>query len=73
MESRRLTYSFSNAVTDLQNAGFQAESKSYGFSVMLQDSKTNYFIPSGHEHKEGISIPVDSGKPPVKWFIRPTI
>lgn len=73
MESRRPTYSFSNAVTDLQNAGFQAEPKAYGFSVMLQDSKTKYSVHCGYEHDEGISISVNSGKPPTRWFIRPTI
>jgi hypothetical protein len=40
---------------------------------MLQDSKTNYSVQCGHEHEEGISISVDSGKPSVRWFIRPTI
>ena len=73
METGKPVYSFTNAITDLQNAGFQTEPKAYGFSAILQDSRTKYHIECGHEHDGGISISVDSGTPPVRWFIRPSI
>ena len=73
MESRKPSYSFLNAVTDLQNAGFPAKEQAYGFSLVLQDSETRYSVECGHEHGGGISISVDSGTPPVRWFLCPSI
>jgi len=73
VETRNSTYSFSDAITDLRNAEFQVEPKAYGFSVVLQDSRTKYYVECGHEHYGGISISVNSGTPPVTWFVRPSI
>ena len=57
----------------MRNAEFQVEPKAYGFSVVLQDSRTKYYVECGHEHDGGISLSVDSGTPPVTWFVRPSI
>ena len=73
MKRRKHLYDFSNATIDLQNAGFQTKVQTYGFSVILQDSKTEYYVECGHVHEGGISISVNSGTPPVRWFVRPSI
>jgi len=73
MESNQHHYSFSDAITDLQSAGFPAKEQAYGFSLLLQDSKTKYSVQCGHEHDGGFSISVNSGTPPVRWFVRSTI
>jgi len=73
MESRKLDYVFSNAITDLLIAGFQVKEEAFGFSVVLQDSDTTYRLECGYEHDGNISISIHSGMPPVRWFFRPTI
>lgn len=73
MESRKPNYVFPNAITDLQNAGFRVKEEAFGFSVVLQDTDTNYRLECGYEHDGNISLSVASETSVLRWFFRQTI
>ena len=73
MESRKPNYVFSSAITDLQNAGFRVKEEAFGFSVVLQDTDTNYRLECGYEHGGNISLSVASETSVLRWFFRQTI
>jgi hypothetical protein len=58
------------AIDRMRSAGLDVEEKAYGFRLVYRSPSTEYVGECGSEHNGSISIAINNGTPPNRWFFR---
>ena len=58
------------AIDRMRAAGLEVEEKAYGFRFVHQSPSAEYVGECGEEHNGSISISINDGVPPNRWFFR---
>lgn len=58
------------AIDRMRSAGLEVEEKPYGFRLVYRSQSAEYVGECGYEYNGSISIAMNNGIPPNRWFFR---